>query len=170
MNYIKKYHDRLLMHKAFVEHFYEIAKKSDDIITYPEIDFNIRCHDDDKLRPDIMAIQARRMIEDPNYDFHTDKEVVQVMLDHVNYQPHHPQYWNPVNVTNPFNEPVVCTSMPYTYLLEMACDWMAMAKEKHEGPFDWYNKTVGTAFIFDEMQCKYLRKMLAILGQELINS
>ena len=167
MDYKDKFRKRILMHKGYVEHFYDIAKHSNELITYPETDFNIKCHDDDKLESPHFELQARRMIDEPWYDFRKDPEVIAEVRWHVNNQPHHPQYWNKTEVVDPFKEPVDCSDMPYTYLIEMACDWMAMAKEKNEGPFDWYNKTVGTRFIFDDMQKKYIYNMFTILGKEL---
>lgn len=65
---------------------------------------------------------------------------------HKGHNPHHPEYWLD-NLTKPGEEPIPII-MPYSYAVEMICDWLAagIVYEKeawtHDTPMNWF-KNVG---------------------------
>lgn len=85
-----------------------------------------------------------------------------VTLAHITNSPHHPEYWTNTNLSGftrvnfcP-NGPIDATEMPQEYLEEMICDWMSVATEMGNSIEDWYNKTVGTRWIFTKEQQDFM--------------
>lgn len=46
---------------------------------------------------------------------------------HHKHHPHHPQHWKN-------------RDMPYEYIVEMLCDWLAMSMKFGQSTLDWYEK------------------------------
>lgn len=85
-----------------------------------------------------------------------------VTLAHITNSPHHPEYWTNTNLSGftrvnytPHGA-IDATEMPQEYLEEMVCDWMSVATEMGNSIEDWYNKTVGTRWIFTKEQQDFM--------------
>ena len=85
-----------------------------------------------------------------------------VTLAHITNSPHHPEYWTNTNLSGftrinytPHGA-IDATEMPQEYLEEMICDWMSVATEMGNSIEDWYNKTVGTRWIFTKEQQDFM--------------
>lgn len=85
-----------------------------------------------------------------------------VTLAHITNSPHHPEYWTNTNLSGftrvnytPHGA-IDATEMPQEYLEEMVCDWMSVATEMGNSIEDWYNKTVGSRWIFTKEQQDFM--------------
>ena len=93
---------------------------------------------------------------------------------HIISEPHHPEYWDETFLTTPgkFNisnrdglpeVPVDATKMPNESIIEMVCDWAAVAQERNSSLKDWADKTVSKRWKFTESQVKLIYNLVNFL-------
>lgn len=113
-------------------------------------------HDFDKLQGELFEPYSLSKKYNQFYnttDGLTDDELEEynkATLKHITRNPHHPEYWvkdkrvlNDFDRNNPPRE-LDCSLMSDEAILEMCCDWCAMAEEYGNTPFDWAEKTIGS--------------------------
>ena len=113
-------------------------------------DLDLSEHDKDKIECDVDDLNLyalRNAMQDEGYrPLKNDKVVLNNLAGrHVKAQKHHPEYWDDAITVDSFNyeEPptVDASRMPLRYLVEMVCDWCAVAIKLNKGLFQWYNTT-----------------------------
>ena len=127
MNYIKDHINNV--HRAF-EELYEIKDKFDDIERYEISDAIesvkekglINIHDESKYSDEEFHPYRRHFhsINDKEKD-DSEKDFEEAWKHHYENNPHHPEYWIKDGVP---------TDMEIEYIVEMACDWIAMSYSK----------------------------------------
>lgn len=128
----------------------ELVNKYAAIIghTYPH-------HDFDKLQGELFEPYSLSKKYNQAYDTTaglTEDELNaynDATLKHITRNPHHPEYWvkdksflRGFSRANPPKE-LDCSLMSDEAIIEMCCDWCAMAEEFGNTPFDWAEKTIG---------------------------
>ena len=107
-------------------------------------------HDKDKIEcgiDDLNYYALRNAMQDGKYKpLKADKIILNNLAGrHVKSQKHHPEYWDDALTVDDFNyeEPVSvdASKMPPLALIELVCDWSAVAIKLNKGIFEWYNKT-----------------------------
>lgn len=132
-------------------------------------------HDQDKLLgrhledDDYYIIFAKRNL---NFDKERDlsdsekTEAERAVAHHVKINEHHPEYWDrsitEKNFDNENPKPVDCSKMPDSAIVEMACDWSAVAIKKNLSLYGFFEKNVGKGkrFEFSERQIKLIKECL----------
>ena len=113
-------------------------------------DLDLTEHDKDKIEcnaDDLNLYALRNAMQDGDYrPLKNDKVILNNLAGrHVKSQKHHPEYWDDAITVDSFNyeePPVVNASkMPDRYLVELVCDWSAVAIKLNKGIFQWFNKT-----------------------------
>ena len=113
-------------------------------------DLDLSEHDKDKIEcdaDDLNLYALRNAMLDGGYrPLKNDKVILNNLVGrHVKSQKHHPEYWDDAITVDSFNyeePPVVNASkMPDRYLVELVCDWSAVAIKLNKGIFQWFNKT-----------------------------
>ena len=113
-------------------------------------DLDLSEHDKDKIEcdaDDLNLYALRNAMLDGGYrPLKNDKVILNNLAGrHVKSQKHHPEYWDDAITVDSFNyeePPVVNASkMPDRYLVELVCDWSAVAIKLNKGIFQWFNKT-----------------------------
>ena len=113
-------------------------------------DLDLSEHDKDKIEcdaDDLNLYALRNAMQDGDYrPLKNDKVILNNLVGrHVKSQKHHPEYWDDAITVDSFNyeePPVVNASkMPDRYLVELVCDWSAVAIKLNKGIFQWFNKT-----------------------------
>ena len=113
-------------------------------------DLDLSEHDKDKIEcdaDDLNLYALRNAMQDGGYrPLKNDKVILNNLAGrHVKSQKHHPEYWDDAITVDSFNyeePPVVNASkMPDRYLVELVCDWSAVAIKLNKGMFQWFNKT-----------------------------
>jgi len=139
-------------------------------------------HDFDKITADgekLNLFALRNSMLNGNYHPQKeDKEALNKLAgEHVKSQKHHPEYWDPAISVRTFddNNPphTFPTRMPDRYLMEMCCDWAAVALKKNQPLFKWYNKVcIGpeARFSFTDRQknliIEYTQKIIDAIKKE----
>lgn len=134
-------------------------------------------HDSDKIEADGEKLNQyalrNAMIEGTYHPHGEDKTDLDRLAGyHVKSQKHHPEYWDDMIDPETFddrNPPQVNASkMPDRYLLEMCCDWAAVALKRNQPLFKWINKNCfgDTRFIFTPRQ----QNLIVEYTNEIINS
>ena len=72
---------------------------------------------------------------------------------HYENNPHHPEYWIKDGVP---------TDMEIEYIVEMACDWIAMSIKLNNRAIDWYTDNKDNIKLHDETR-KFVEKALDII-------
>lgn len=136
-------------------------------------DADLSDHDNDKIGADgdeLNLYALRNSMLNGTYHPHTadKKKLNRLAGEHVKSQKHHPEYWDDSITSRNFddsNPPQVnAHKMPKIYLLEMCCDWSAVALKLNKPIFSWYNKTcVGenARFLFTDNQKDYIVECLS---------
>lgn len=150
MDYKEKYKERLLNHIKAVNHY--AAKLG---LEYPY-------HDKSKLD---MLFEPYSLWMKPNKTEEETKMLDQATLIHIRNAPHHPEYWTDTSLEGFTRQnytpkgPIDATDMPDECIVEMVCDWQAVAHEKGNTAEEWFKKVNGSRWIFSEHQ-QYLIKEL----------
>lgn len=136
-------------------------------------DADISDHDNDKIGADgdeLNLYALRNSMLNGTYHPHTvdKKKLNRLAGEHVKSQKHHPEYWDDSITSRNFddnNPPQVnAHRMPKRYLLEMCCDWSAVALKLNKPIFSWYNKTCigeNARFLFTDNQKDYIVECLS---------
>lgn len=98
---------------------------------------------------------------------------------HMVSEPHHPEYWDETFLLSPNKtkisdkdkiplEPANASRMSHEAIVEMVCDWHAMAQERgNSSAREWADYTVNNRWMFTEEQVKLIYKVIDYLeGQE----
>ena len=136
-------------------------------------DTDLSDHDNDKIEADgdeLNLYALRNSMLNGTYHPHTvdKKKLSRLAGEHVKSQKHHPEYWDDSITPRNFddiNPPQVnAHKMPKRYLLEMCCDWSAVALKLNKPIFSWYNKTCigeNARFLFTDNQKDYIVECLS---------
>ena len=129
---------------------------------------DISDHDKDKIEAngeELNLFSLRNSMLNGTYHPHkADRAKLKRLVGkHVKSQKHHPEYWDDSITARNFddeNPPQVnAHKMPKRYLLEMVCDWCAVALKLNKPLFNWYNKTCigeNARFLFTDNQKEYI--------------
>ena len=138
-------------------------------------------HDFDKIAADgekLNLYALRNAMINGTYHPHGEdkKELDGLAGEHIKSQKHHPEYWDPAISPKNFDDsnPPQCfpSRMPDRYLLEMCCDWAAVALKRNQPLFQWINKNCfgDGRFIFTPRQQKlivdYTNKIIKSIDKE----
>ena len=134
-------------------------------------------HDSDKIEADGEKLNQyalrNAMIEGTYHPHGEDKEILcKLAGHHVKSQKHHPEYWDDSIDPETFDDSnppqVLASKMPDRYILEMCCDWAAVALKKNQPLFKWINKNCfdDTRFIFTPRQ----QELIVEYTKEIMNS
>lgn len=110
----------------------------------PENEINteeVMKHDADKLEPENIRRQSLRMTATGVPKPEDEKDIYEVIRDHVKSNPHHCEFWGKPNEDH-MSVGVHCESMPDKYIYEMMADWASTAEERGTIIKDWYDKCV----------------------------
>ena len=136
-------------------------------------DTDLSDHDNDKIGADgdeLNLYALRNSMLNGTYHPHIadKKKLSRLAGEHVKSQKHHPEYWDDSITPRNFddiNPPQVnAHKMPKRYLLEMCCDWGAVALKLNKPIFSWYNKTCigeNARFLFTDNQKDYIVECLS---------
>ena len=134
---------------------------------------DISDHDKDKIEAngeELNLFSLRNSMLNGTYHPHkADKAKLKRLVGkHVKSQKHHPEYWDdsitPRNFDDNNPPQVNAHKMPKRYLLEMCCDWSAVALKLNKPIFSWYNKTCigeNARFLFTDNQKDYIVECLS---------
>lgn len=148
-------------HIKRVKYFY-MAMVSEGFI--PQKDLNIvevMKHDKDKLLKANLERQALRFSDNGKVSEKDLKKIDDVVREHIKSNRHHCEYWGDGDHNT---KGMDCTAMPDKYIYEMMADWFATAEEKGTPVMDWYNKSVGTRWVFTDKQKELMLKCIGFLN------
>ena len=140
---------------------------------------DISDHDKDKIEADgeeLNLFSLRNSMLNGTYHPHkADKAKLKKLAGkHIKSQKHHPEYWDDSITTRNFddeNPPQVnAHKMPKRYLLEMVCDWCAVALKLNKPLFNWYNKTCtgeNARFLFTDNQKEYIIECISRVASKI---
>ena len=140
---------------------------------------NISDHDKDKIEADgeeLNLFSLRNSMLNGTYHPHkADRAKLKRLVGkHVKSQKHHPEYWDDSITARNFddeNPPQVnAHKMPKRYLLEMVCDWCAVALKLNKPLFNWYNKTCigeNARFLFTDNQKEYIIECISRVASKI---
>ena len=155
---------RVIDHIKRVKFFYRKLVEA-GVIPEKDIDFSrIAKHDADKLEPYNLKRQACRFTKTGTVSPEQKEAANDVIREHIKKNPHHSEFWGAPS-DDQFSTNIDCTKTPDTYMYELAADWMATAEERGTNCMDWYNKHVGTRWIYNEHQCNILKKCINVLDK-----
>ena len=138
---------RVMDHIARVKFFHKKLVEA-GVIPEKDIDFDrISKHDADKLEPYNLKRQACRFTKTGTVTPEQKEAANDVIREHIKKNPHHSEFWGAPS-DDQFSTNIDCTKTPDTYMYELAADWMATAEERGTKCIDWYNKHVGTRWIY----------------------
>ena len=136
-------------------------------------DTDLSDHDKDKIEAngeELNLYALRNSMLNGTYHPHIadKKKLSRLAGEHVKSQKHHPEYWDdsitPRNFDDNNPPQVNAHKMPKRYLLEMCCDWGAVALKLNKPIFSWYNKTCigeNARFLFTDNQKDYIVECLS---------
>lgn len=137
-----------------------------------------RAHDRTKfLYPEDHAIIAwKYKCEGDGIPFNLSKNdeerVREATYRHVCSEKHHPEFWdnnitiNSINLTNrdrPGGEIVNASLMGEQFLIEMVCDWGAVASERGNKIIDWFRANDGKRWAFSQPQRELIIRTIGVL-------
>lgn len=140
---------------------------------------DISDHDKDKIEADgeeLNLFSLRNSMLNGTYHPHkADRAKLKRLVGkHVKSQKHHPEYWDDSITARYFddeNPPQVnAHKMPKRYLLEMVCDWCAVALKLNKPLFNWYNKTCigeNARFLFTDNQKEYIIECISRVASKI---
>ena len=140
---------------------------------------DISDHDKDKIEADgeeLNLFSLRNSMLNGTYHPHkADKAKLKKLVGkHIKSQKHHPEYWDDSITARNFddeNPPQVnAHKMPKRYLLEMVCDWCAVALKLNKPLFNWYNKTCtgeNARFLFTDNQKEYIIECISRVASKI---
>lgn len=155
---------RVIDHIDRVKYFYNKLVEGGIV---PEEDINtdqVEEHDSDKLKQENIRRQALRMTANGVLSPKDEKDVYEVIRDHVKTSPHHCEFWGLPNEDH-MSVGVNCEKMPDKYIYEMMADWAATAEERGSKIVDWFNKAIvnDKRWIFNSRQIDTIKKCIDFL-------
>lgn len=97
-----------------------------------------------------------------------EKEMTNITEIHCKTEAHHPEYWsNESFIINPLDrdKPLKCidvTSMPYSAIIQMVCDWCAVSVERNSNPRDWFKTNLNIRWHFSDSQVNFINDCINI--------
>lgn len=149
-------------HIRRVKYFYMVMASEGFI---PEKNLNVgevMRHDRDKLLKPNLERQALRFSDNGKVSEKDLEKIDDVVREHIKSNRHHCEYWGEGDHNT---KGMDCTAMPDKYIYEMAADWFATAEEKGTPVIDWYEKNVGTRWIFSEHQKDLILSCISYLDE-----
>ena len=140
---------------------------------------DISDHDKDKIEADgeeLNLFSLRNSMLNGTYHPHKAEraKLKRLVGKHIKSQKHHPEYWDDSITARNFddeNPPQVnAHKMPKRYLLEMVCDWCAVALKLNKPLFNWYNKTCigeNARFLFTDNQKEYIIECISRVASKI---
>ena len=140
---------------------------------------DISDHDKDKIEAngeELNLFSLRNSMLNGTYHPHkADRAKLKRLVGkHVKSQKHHPEYWDDSITARNFddeNPPQVnAHKIPKRYLLEMVCDWCAVALKLNKPLFNWYNKTCigeNARFLFTDNQKEYIIECISRVASKI---
>ena len=137
-------------------------------------DIDLSNHDEDKINAvgkelDLMAMRNASKGKDLRLSDEDKRELEKVSARHAKSQKHHAEYWDDTITIRNFKADdtnvIHASKMPKRYLMEMACDWVAVALYKNASAFDWFNKVVDETLLLTDNQREFLKKCLIKLDK-----
>ena len=140
---------------------------------------DISDHDKDKIEAngeELNLFSLRNSMLNGTYHPHKAEraKLKRLVGKHVKSQEHHPEYWDDSITARNFddeNPPQVnAHKMPKRYLLEMVCDWCAVALKLNKPLFNWYNKTCigeNARFLFTDNQKEYIIECISRVASKI---
>ena len=140
---------------------------------------DISDHDKDKIEAngeELNLFSLRNSMLNGTYHPHkADRAKLKRLVGkHVKSQKHHPEYWDDSITARNFddeNPPQVnAHKMPKRYLLELVCDWCAVALKLNKPLFNWYNKTCigeNARFLFTDNQKEYIIECISRVASKI---
>ena len=180
--------EQVLPSREMVEHFRKRTQNHIDLVgknlykvseVHPDLPANLidktRTHDDTKFKepnyiPYVWITWMYKCKAD-NTPFKwpdgMEQEANEATIRHVLTEPHHPEYWAchaPININNRDQavEAINAEKMPPLDIIEMVCDWLAVAQERGGTARDWYVKNVPSRWIFNDKQKELIEEILKI--------
>lgn len=92
-----------------------------------------------------------------------DQDVKDAIYHHVTTNKHHPEYWSPDYKGFDTKNPCHVNNMPEDYVIEMICDWKSMGDEQGNSIMDWFKKTDGSRWIWDDKTRNFILKWINII-------
>lgn len=83
-------------------------------------------------------------------------------VHHVKTNKHHPEYWSKeydcINKQDRDKPAKIidASEMPFIYIAEMVCDWLAVSEERNTNPIQWANQNIGVRWFFSPEQVKFI--------------
>ena len=125
-----------------------------------------RVHDASKFDPEERVpyiwltefYRSKRDHESFAYPEGMQQRVLAAIAHHMSNNRHHPEFHSDPN------------QMTEVDLIEMVCDWTAMAQEFNQcggSARGWADKTVGTRVAFDSQRTEFIYRMIDLLDQQL---
>ena len=151
---------RVKDHIARVIHFYKILVEAGKVPKYEDRMGEVLKHDMDKLKPENIRRQALRFLSERSKE--DDKEITEVVREHIKSNPHHFEYWGKPE-DDQLSTHVHCEKMPFAYMYEMLADWAATAEEHGNTVLSFYEDNVGKRYHFSGRQDELIRKCAAVL-------
>lgn len=150
--------------------------KLDEYAVKNKVDDQIQSHDSTKFSKELMyyyiLITWRYKCIGDGVEFivpeQIEKEMTNITEIHCKTESHHPEYWsNESNVINTLDrdKPLKCidvTSMPYSAIIQMVCDWCAVSIERNSNPRDWFNSNLNTRWHFSDHQVNFINDCITI--------
>ena len=163
--------------KEMREHFESRTKKHIERVNYfaKKLSLSFPQHDADKFLPENIDIQTKfswsNLINKP-LSYKDTEKLDEITKKHIITQQHHPEYWvDDKSVLEGFTRHIPtmeldCSKMSNIAIYEMCCDWCAMAKEFHNSPITWANKTVNKRWLFTDEQVTLIYDTLKFLSKD----
>ena len=134
-----EYDEYLKRHYSNVRKSYNWIKRSAPDILKGDFDYSwfIDFHDDTKTIPDEYNAYDEYLFGNKK-DKNVENRYRIAKLNHIHSNPHHWQYWILIDE----DLGVICTEMPYPYIVEMVCNWWSRSWEEDDlwSIFDYYEK------------------------------
>ncbi len=129
-----EYRNYIIQHKKNVELSWDILKKDiNDDCLYFTIDALIQIHDNSKFSTEEFG-KYRQFFFPNEGDEKSKTSFAFGWNHHQKSNPHHWQYW----VMYKGGDHVEALKMPFEYIIEMVCDWMAMSIKFNTSLADWF--------------------------------
>lgn len=122
--------------------------------------------DDDMIEPYIMKSNMCKSADGGKKTRITDSKqsyIDSAVVKHIANSGHHPEKWDR-NFRKP-SDVIYAYKMPYKYIIEMVCDWHAVAVEMGEkSAKSWADENIGKRWIFNNDQKDFIYSVIRFLS------
>lgn len=168
----KYFVERTKKHIELVNMFYKLLKE--EIPALPD-DWDFSEHDADKLQEPLKTPYVEITWKYKNTDYILSDEMQKqcdlATLAHITQNEHHAEFWdkenaqiNPEDRDKSSGKLIDASDMPTKYLVEMVCDWSAVAWERErKSPRDWAKKNIGIRWNFTKTQTRKIYMLISVI-------